>query len=184
MTTIGSTSPAIPYVDRATHIQRYVESYNRQEGVKPKTIEEATAQFDESDRLAMQGARAYENFLAGKATYLGSENGYDLEGYERNLELARQARSKSYAQMSGPVTINALDVDSAVTAQGKLTGGDLKTLSSYADYLRNELAAAKQVKSDVTFIGGWGKNVTTDVNEYISWLFQAAQQKSQGAAAA
>lgn len=180
MTTIGSPS-SIHYVDRAAQIERHVKAYGGK-----ITVEEAAAHFEESDLNKLKAAQGTERFLRGEGTYLGSwQNGkviWDYEGYARNIELARQARSKSYAHMSGPVTINALDVDSAVTAQGKLTGGDLKNLSVYADYLRNELAAAQSVKSDVTFVGGWGKDrVTTDVNEYISWLFEAAQQVPQEA---
>lgn len=83
--------------------------------------------------------------------------------------------------MSGPVSIEALNVDSAVRAQGMIKGGDLKNLSTYADYLRNEVAAASSVRNDVTFTGAWGKDVTHDVNEYIGWLMKAALQKSQAA---
>lgn len=175
--------------DRHAWALALADSYNRSESgqVNPKTAEQVLAEDDESNRMKLQAAQGYERFLAGEATYLGSSRGnknfWDPAGYQKSLEAARDARYEHYMNMKGPVTIEALNVDSAVSAQGQLTGGDLKNLSTYADYLRNEVAAASQVKSEVSFTGAWGKNVTKDVNEYIGWLMQAAQQKSQAATA-
>lgn len=137
----------------------------------------------ESDRIKLSASESMEAYRAGKGTYLGHSVGNKVvwrpDLYAQQISEARASRYEYYANMSGPVNIEAIDVDSAVTAQGNLTGGDLKNLSTYADYLRNEVAAATQVKPDATtFTGAWGKNVTHDVNEYVGWLMQAVQQKS------
>jgi len=148
--------------------------------------EDLKAIGDERDRLELKHARTYERILSGEGTYLGSSRGnkavWDPAGAQKSLEAAGNlARTEKYGRIAGPITIQAMNVDSAVKAQGQLTGGDLKDLSYYASYLRNEFAAATKVRSDVSFAGTWGNSkVTTDVNEYIGWLMQAAQQKSQG----
>lgn len=180
----GSTTPSSHQMDRATYAKKIAELSEGQ-----FTAEEWLERAEESDRMRLKAAESTEAVLAGKGTYIGSSRGnktfWDPKGAAKAIEQARQARSKPYAHMSGPVTIQALNVDSAVKAQGQLTGGDLKNLSYYADYLRNEITAASSVKSDVTFTGIWGKDrVTHDVSEYIGWLFQAAQAKSQEVAQA
>ncbi len=183
MTMIGAAIPLpLRMTDRTAYAQRVADSSNGR-----FTADQILAEEAESDRMKLKEAQAQENFLAGKGTYLGHSVGNRVvwkPGLDvQQREQARAARFEHYANMPGPISIEALNVDSAVTAQGTLTGGDLKNLSTYADYLRNEVAAASQVKPDATnFTGAWGKDrVTHDVNEYIGWLMQAAQQKSQAA---
>ncbi len=177
MTAIGAKSGSAPYIDRDTYLSRVVTSWNRQEGVKPKTLQEATAELEAQERSVMSTTQSYEAFLRGEGTPVGP----GAPGrHDETLQQARAARSTHYSQVAGPVSIKALDVNAAVTAQGQLTGGDLKNLSDYGDYLRGELSAASSVKSDVTFTGAWGKErITHDVNEYMGWIMQAMQQASQ-----
>lgn len=178
MTSIGSAGGAAPYVDRATYLDRHVRAYNAQEGVKPITLEEATSELEAMERSDLKTAQNLETFYRGEGTVVGG----DPSRVEGNLANARAVRSKSYSQMAGPVSIKALDVNAAAEAQGQLTGSDLKNLSAYGDYLRNELSAALSVRSDVTFTGSWGKDrITHDVNEYLGWITQAMQQSSQDA---
>ena len=183
MTTIGAPSGPIPYRDRDTQISQYVDFNNRREGVPKKTIEEATMEFNKSDEIKMQQAVSDEMSYRGEGTYLGSSKGnetfWDPHGYQNSLEQVRAERSRPYSQMSGPINIEALNVNSAIAVEGKLTANDLKNISYYSDYMRNEVAAAKSVNSNVTFTGSWGKNrVTHDLNEYIGWLMQAAKEKT------
>ncbi len=178
MTSIGSAGGSAPYVDRATYLARHVSAHNRQEGVKPITLEEATSELEAMERSDLKTAQNLETFYRGEGTIVGG----DPSKVKDNLAHARAARSKSYSQMTGPVSITALDVNAVVKAQGQLIGSDLKNLSAYGDHLRNELSAASSVRSDVTFTGAWGKDrITHDVNEYIGWITQAMQQSSQNA---
>lgn len=187
MTTIGAVTPSLRNTDRAAWAQRVAD---RSDG--RFTADQVLKEAAEFDQVKVQQAINDEKFLKGEGTYLGSSRGnknfWDPAGYQKTLNSARDSRYEHYMNIKGPVTIEAIDVDSVVTAQGKLTGGDLKNLATYADYadhLRNEVAAATQVKSEVTFTGAWGSDrVTNDVNEYIGWLMEAAQQKSQGATVA
>lgn len=173
MTSIGSVATVAPYVDRATQIRDSAKASNGR-----FTEEEVAARLEEYDRIDLKHAQLEEAFFSGQLKPLA---GTSPEVAANALAQAREARSQHYTYVSGPVTIEAMNVDSAVKAQSTMTGGDLKNLSHYADYLRSELDAAKQARPDVTFTGTWGKDrVTNDVNEYIGWLYQAAQSKSQG----
>lgn len=179
MTSIGSAGGSAPYVDRATYLARHVSAHNRQEGVKPITLEEVTAELEAQELSVLKTTQSLEAFYRGEGTPVRvGEPGK----HEEALQQARAARSKHYSQKAGPVSIRALDVNAAVKAQGQLTGSDLKNLSAYGDHLRNELSAASSVRRDVTFTGAWGKDrITHDVNEYMGWITQAMQQSSQNA---
>jgi len=179
MKTTGATTPSFRYTDRAAWAQGVADKSKGRLSAD-EILKEAT----EADARKLKSAQGKKAFLAGKATYLGSsrsnKNFWDPAGNQKAIEAARGARYEHYINVKGPATIKAIDVDSAVTAQGKLTGGDLKNLAIYADHLRNEVAAATQVKSEVSFTGAWGSDrVTNDVNEYIGWLMEAVQHKSQ-----
>lgn len=174
MTSIGrAPTPAI-YQDRAVYAQRLADMAGGKQ-----TLEEVTARLEDSDRLKLWAAKLQEDFLAGKGIPV---NGTTQEMFDREVANAREARGQNYRLVSGPVLFEPMNIDSAVKAQSTMTGGDLKDLVKYADYLRNELAAASKVRPDVSFSGAWGNNrITTDVNEYVSWLYQTAQGKSHEA---
>jgi hypothetical protein len=144
MTSISAVSGATPYVDRATYLARHVTAHNGQQGVKPITLEEATAELEAQERSDLQTTQNLEAFYRGEGTLI---RGGDPSKHEEALQQARAARSKSYSQMAGPVSITALDVNAAVKAQGQLTGGDLKNISAYGVHLRNELSAASSVRA-------------------------------------
>src|SRR3546814_8831133 len=67
---------------------------------------------------------SYENLLDGKGTYFGHSVGnktvWKPELAAQQINAARAARVKPYLHMSGPVSIEALNVDSAVRAQGMM----------------------------------------------------------------
>lgn len=170
MTSIGTAAPAI-HQDRAVYVQRLAEMSGGR-----LNAGELTKTLEDNDRIKLQGYQTIQDVYDGKGINV---NGTTDEMAANALAQAREVRSQHYSYVSGPVSINAMNVDSAVKAQSTLTGGDLKDLSIYADYLRGEVDAASKVRSDVTFTGSWGANRTTnDVNEYISWLYQAAQGSS------
>lgn len=50
---------------------------------------------------------------------------WDPEGVAASFALARKARSKPCSLMIGPITIEAVEVDSVVRVQCQLNGGDL-----------------------------------------------------------
>ena len=162
--------------NREAYAQAVAESHNRSDSgtVNPMTKEEVLRRLDESDQMHLRMAQGDEDFLAGKGTPV---NGTTQAMMDNAIAQAREARSKPYIHYPGPITIEAMDVGSAVNAQKSLTGGDLQRLSQYGDYLRNEVAAAGKVRQDVSFKGTWGPgHATSDVNEYIGWLMQAMQQ--------
>ncbi len=171
MISIGSARTPTTYQDRTVYAQRLAHMSGGEQ-----TFEEVTSRLEDSDRLHLWGAETAEAFYSGKLTPV---KGTNPENYANALAQAREARRQHYNLKSGPVLIEAMNIDSAVKAQSTMTGGDLKDLVKYADYLRNEVAAASKVRTEVSFSGTWGKNrITTDVNEYVSWLYQAAQGKS------
>lgn len=171
MTLIGRAPTPATYQDRAVYAQRLADMSGGKQ-----TLEEVTAQLEESDRMKLKQAQNDELFYAGKGIPV---NGTTQEMVDRGMAEAREARGQNYRLVSGPVLFEPMNIDSVVKAQSTMTGGDLKDLVKYADYLRNEVAAASKVRTDVSFSGAWGKNrITTDVNEYVSWLYQAAQGKS------
>lgn len=171
MTSIGTAPTPAIYQDRAAYAQRVADMSGGKQ-----TVEDVTAQLEASDRMKLKQAQNDELFLSGKGVNV---NGTTPEMVTKALAQAREARSQHFSLAAGPVLIEAMNVDSAVKAQSTMTGGDLKSLSQYGEYLRNEVAAASKVRSDVTFHGTWGKDrVTNDVNEYVSWLYKAAQNNS------
>jgi hypothetical protein len=173
MTTIGKTPGLAPLniYDRAAVIKSSAEASDGR-----FSEADVAKRMEESDRMHLRMAQNEETFLRGDYILVGGNP--DMQS--QVLEQARQARAKPYAHMSGPITISALDVGAAVKAQNSMTGQDLKDLSTYGAYLKNEISAASSVKSDVTFTGSWGKDrITHDVNEYIGWLMQAARLKSK-----
>ena len=171
MTSIGSSATAAQYIDRSAQIRDSARASNGQ-----FTEEDVATRLEEFDKIDRKFSQTKEARFSGK---LKPVNGSTEDMATKELALSRAARSEHYKYVSGPVRIRAMNVDSAVKAQGSLTGGDLKDLTGYADYLRSEVAAASNARPDVTFMGTWGKDrVTSDVNEYIGWLYQAAQNKS------
>lgn len=171
MTSIGAATAPAPYHDRAAWAQRIADTSNGK-----MTVEEVTAEFKGFDQRRLEHAQTIENVYAGRGTPV---NGTTADQLAKGMAEARASRGERYKYVSGPVQIEAMNVNSAVKAQSALTGGDLKDLSLYADYLRDEVTSANKVRSDVTFTGTWGTDrVTNDVNEYISWLYQAAQGTS------
>ncbi len=171
MTSIGrAPTPAI-YQDRTVYAKRLADMSGGKQ-----TVEDVTAQLEASDRMKLKQAQNDELFFAGKGIPV---NGTTPQMVASAAAEAREARGQNYRLVSGPVVIEAMNIDTAVKAQSSMTGGDLKDLMKYADYLRNEVAAASKVRPDVSFTGTWGKSrITTDVNEYVGWLYQAAQSKS------
>jgi len=164
--------------NREAYAQARADSYNRSDNgkINPKTREDVLREEDESDQMHLRMAQNDEAFLAGKGVPV---NGTTQEMYDNAIAQAREARGKPYKFHSGPVVIQAMNVPSVVNAQKALTGGDLKDLMVYGTYLRNEVAAATTVRSDVSFKGTWGKDrASSDVNEYVGWLMQAMQQSS------
>lgn len=177
----GSVIPTeeLKLENREAYAQAVAESYNRSDDgkVNPMTKEEVLRRLDESDRMHLKMALCEEAFLAGKGTPV---NGTTQEMMDHAIVQAREARSKPYVYHPGPITIEAMDVGSAVNATKSVTGGDLQRLSQYGDYLRNEVTAASKVRQDVSFKGTWGaERATSDVREYIGWLMEAVQQASQ-----
>jgi hypothetical protein len=178
----GSVIPTaeLKVEDRAAWAQATADSYNRSDGVKPKTAEDVLRFYDESDKTDLRLAQTKEALFSGTLKLV---NGSSPEIASHALTQAREARSQHYIYHNGPVVIEAMNVSSAVNAQKSLTGGDLKNLSTYGDYLRNEVAAASKARPDVAFQGAWGSDrVTNDVNEYVGWIMQAMQQASQATA--
>lgn len=171
MTSIGrAPTPAI-YQDRTVYAKRVADMSGGKQ-----TVEDVTTQLEASDRMKLKQAQNDELFYAGKGIPV---NGTTQERVDRAAAQFREVRGQNYRLVSGPVLFEPMNIDSAVKAQSTMTGGDLKDLMKYADYLRNEVAAASKVRPDVSFSGAWGKDrITTDVNEYVGWLYQAAQSKS------
>lgn len=179
----GSVIPTaeLKIEDRAAWAQARADSYNRGDSGKlhPKTADDVLREEDESERMQLKMAQGMENFLAGKGIPV---NGTTPEMMARAIEQVREARSKPYVYHDGPVVIGAMNVNSAVSAQKSMTGGDLQSLALYGDYLRNEVAAAIKSRPDVSFQGAWVKDrVTNDVNEYMGWIMKAIQQASSKA---
>jgi len=175
MTSIGMVSMPSVYQNRAAYAQKIEEMSRGKLSAK-----DITAKWEAFDQRRLQRAQTAQDIYDGKGI---PGLGTTAAMAARALAQAREARSDHYKYVSGPVTINAMNVDSAVKAQSALTGGDLKDLSRYADYLRGEVDAASKARSDVTFSGTWGTDrVTNDVNEYISWLYQAAKGGSSSSA--
>src|SRR3546814_5450761 len=88
------------------------------------TAEEVTARLEARDVRQLRHAQSYENLLDGKGTYFGHSVGnktvWKPELAAQQINAARAARVKPYLHMSGPVSIEALNVDSAVSAQGMM----------------------------------------------------------------
>src|SRR3546814_12082696 len=88
------------------------------------TAEEVTARLEARDVRQLRHAQSYENLLDGKGTYFGHSVGTktvwkpELEAQQINAALA--ARVKTYLHMSGPASIEALNVTSAVRAERQL----------------------------------------------------------------
>ncbi len=174
MTSIGRAPVPAIFQDRAVYAQRLADMSGGKQ-----TVEEVTAQLEEFDQIKLKQAKTEEEFYAGKGIPV---NGTTQEMLDRDVAQAREARGQHYRLVSGPVLFEAMNVDSAVKAQSSMTGGDLKDLMKYADYLRSEVTATSKVRPDISFSGSWGKNrITTDVNEYVGWLYQAAKGTSPDA---
>jgi hypothetical protein len=170
MTTIGTNAASTSYLDRSVYAQKLADASGQ-------TVEEVTAHLDATDQMLLKSAQNQQLANTGKGIPVGNTTAQMVADSVANV---REERTQYYARIPGSVSINAIDVGSAVKAQGAMTGGDLKNLSLYADYLRSEVGAATSARSDATFTGTWGKDqVTHDVNEYIGWLMQAAQGKPQ-----
>ena len=174
MSAIGQT-PSLRHLDRAAYVVLIADSSRG-----ALTVQQVAAEEEESDQRQLTAAQNYESFLAGGGTYLGSVRGtqqvWDPASRDCVVEQARAARVDHYRFASGPVQIEALNIDSAVQGQTRLTGSDLKGLAAYAEYLKNEVAAATKARGEVSFVGAWGSNrMTNDVHEYATWLMQAAR---------
>lgn len=162
MTSITPTSTSPLYGDRAALIQRMVANSSGK-----LSAEEASTQVAQSERDQLLFIGLQEALSSGR---LKIPDGAAI------AERLQSSRLDAFSSHPGPITISAMNVDSAIGAQSTLTGGDLKNLSLYMDHLRSGVNLASQVKSEVTFFGAWGADkMTNNVEEYIGWLQSAMQ---------
>lgn len=132
MTAIGATSSSVSYTDRAAFAKRVGDISNGR-----INAEQVLQMEEKADQFWVKQAVNREASLKGEGTYLGHSKGnkvfWDYSAYRKDVSAANAARVKPYLHMSGPVKIEAVDVDSTVSGVKGLTGGDLKSLSTYAD---------------------------------------------------
>lgn len=73
--------------------------------------------------------------------------------------------------------VSAVDVDFVVANQNLFADdgfNDGNTIHLYAKALQQDAAESFEANGYVNFHGSWGDRRTTDVNEYVGWLYGAA----------
>lgn len=163
MVGIAANSPASQPMSRAAYLQYMVNASNG----KVSTAE-AEVQLQASERDQALFAELQEAITSGR---LASS----VPDTDQIAAKINAGRANAFASQPGPIQIQPMDVESLVSAQHKLTGGDLKNLSLYLNHIKSGLEIAMKVKGDkeVSFTGSWGAKITSNFDEYTSWVSQA-----------
>ena len=166
MAEIAANSPVSQPMSRAAYLQYMVKASNGQ--VSTAAAEEHL-QASERDQVLFAGLQ--EAISSGRLAA-------SVPDSSQIAEKIRAGRADAFAAHPGPVNIQAMNVDSLVSAQHKLTGNDLKNMSLYLDHLKSGIEIAKNVKGEegVVFSGSWADKNTNSIDEYASWVGQAMRQ--------